>query len=157
MKFTISIPRESCTNVKAKYSSSVVPPDPSVHFYHRRRGNSVFSVGPQPRGQGPSDADAGEYSMPYLPFLFSICTCVSLIIILHKCCHLVGCSCIVQPTLLPVVPPGFCNRGRGSEIWVYRGSRVRSPPVPVVLSVYQRGSLLDGLAMRLSCDTKKVP
>jgi len=32
VKFTISIPRESCTN--AKYSSSVVPPDPSVHFYH---------------------------------------------------------------------------------------------------------------------------
>jgi len=28
----------------------------------------------------------------------------------------------------------------GSEVWVYRGSRVRSPPVPVVLSVYQRGS-----------------
>jgi len=27
--------------------------------------------------------------------------------------------------------------------------------VPVVLSVYQRGSLLDGLAMYLSCDTKK--
>ena len=26
--------RESCTNAKAKYSSSVVPPDPSVHFYH---------------------------------------------------------------------------------------------------------------------------
>jgi len=43
----------------------------------------------------------------------------------------------------------------GSEVWVYRGSRVRSPPVPVVLSVYQRGSLLDGLAMHLSCDTKK--
>jgi len=34
VKFTISIPRESCTNTKAKYSSSVVPPDPSVHFYH---------------------------------------------------------------------------------------------------------------------------
>jgi len=32
--FTMSIPRESCTNAKAKYSSSVVPPDPSVHFYH---------------------------------------------------------------------------------------------------------------------------
>jgi len=48
-----------------------------------------------------------------------------------------------------VAPPGLCNRG-GS-----RGSRVRSPPVPVVLSVYQRGSLLDGLAMYLSCDTKK--
>jgi len=35
----------------------------------------------------------------------------------------------------------------GSEVWVYRGSRVRSPPVPVVMSVYQRGSLLDGLAV----------
>jgi len=34
VKFTISIPRESFTNAKAKYSSSVVPPDPSVHFYH---------------------------------------------------------------------------------------------------------------------------
>ena len=38
---------------------------------------------------------------------------------------------------------------------LHRGSRVRSPPVPVVLSVYQSGSLLDGLAMYLSCDTKK--
>jgi len=38
---------------------------------------------------------------------------------------------------------------------LYRGSRVRSPPVPVVLSVYQHGSLLDGLAMYLSCNTKK--
>ena len=53
-----------------------------------------------------------------------------------------------------MAPPGFCNRG-GSEVWVYRGSRVRSPPVPVVLSVYQRGSLLDGLGMYLSRDTKK--
>jgi len=53
-----------------------------------------------------------------------------------------------------VAPPGFCNRG-GGKVWVYRGSRVRSPPVPVVLSVYQRVSLLDGLAMHLSCDTKK--
>ena len=43
-----------------------------------------------------------------------------------------------------------------SEVWVYRGSRVRSTPVPVVLSVYQRGSLLDGLAVYLSCDTKKL-
>ena len=34
MKFTISIPLESCTNAKAKYSSSVMPPDPSIHFYH---------------------------------------------------------------------------------------------------------------------------
>jgi len=53
----------------------------------------------------------------------------------------------------PVAPPGFLTGG--SEVWVYRGSRVRSPPVPVVLSVYQPGSLLDGLAMYLSCDTKK--
>jgi len=43
----------------------------------------------------------------------------------------------------------------GSEVWVYRGSRVRSPSIPVVLSVYQRGSLLDRLAMYLLCDTKK--
>ena len=56
--------------------------------------------------------------------------------------------------LWAVAPPGFCNSGE-SEVWVYRGSRVRSPPVPVVLSVYQRGSLLDGLAMYSSCDTKK--
>jgi len=34
VKFTISIPRESCTNAKAKHICSVVPPDPSVHFYH---------------------------------------------------------------------------------------------------------------------------
>ena len=44
--------------------------------------------------------------------------------------------------------------GGGSEVWVYRRARVRSPPVPVVLSVYQRGSLLDGLVMYLSRDTK---
>ena len=49
-----------------------------------------------------------------------------------------------------MAPPGFCNR-----VEVRYWSRVRSPPVPVVLSVYQRGSLLDGLAMYLSCDTKK--
>jgi len=29
-----------------------------------------FQRGPQPRGQGPSDADASEYSMPYLSFFF---------------------------------------------------------------------------------------
>ena len=53
------------------------------------------------------------------------------------------------------VPPGTFFRLWGSEVWVYRGSRVRSPPVPVVLFVYQRVSLLDGLAMYLSCDTMK--
>jgi len=40
-------------------------------------------------------------------------------------------------------------------MYVSRGSRVRSPPVPVVLSLYQRGSSLDGLAVYLSCGTKK--
>ena len=44
VKFTISIPRESCTNSKAKYSSSVVPPDPSVHFYH---WSTLFTRGQQ--------------------------------------------------------------------------------------------------------------
>jgi len=32
-----------------------------------RWGKSIFSVVPQPWRQGPSDADASEYSMPYLP------------------------------------------------------------------------------------------
>jgi len=41
VKFTISIPRESCTNAKAKYSSSLVPRDPSVHFYHCCSGVST--------------------------------------------------------------------------------------------------------------------
>jgi len=44
LKFPISIPRESCTNAKAKYSSSVVPPDPSVHFYHWNTDISYGSV-----------------------------------------------------------------------------------------------------------------
>ena len=48
VKFTISIPRESCTNAKVKYSSSVVPPDPSVHFYHcvlvRKKRSSEVTV-----------------------------------------------------------------------------------------------------------------
>ena len=41
----------------------------------------------------------------------------------------------------------FVTGGGEVRYGFYRGSRVRSPPVPVVLSVYQRGSLLDGLAM----------
>jgi len=49
-----------------------------------------------------------------------------------------GPKIIVTPLSRPVAPPGFCNGG--SEVWVYRGSRVRSPPVPFVLSLYQRGS-----------------
>ena len=43
-KFTISIPCESCTNAKAKYSSSVVPPDPSVHFYYWMTALSVCGL-----------------------------------------------------------------------------------------------------------------
>jgi len=45
VKFTISIPRESCTNAKAKYSSSVVPPDPSVLFYHCMSIFTTFTLG----------------------------------------------------------------------------------------------------------------
>ena len=68
-----------------------------------------------------------------------------------------------QPSSLSSSPPSLSSHQwrrqdfvtGGSEVWIYRGSRVRSPPVPVVLSVYQRGSLLDGLAMYLSCNTKK--
>jgi len=41
VKFTIPIPHESCTNAKAKYSSSVVPPDPSVHLYHCHNPNDI--------------------------------------------------------------------------------------------------------------------
>ena len=44
VKFTISIPRESCTDAKAKYSSSVVPPDDSVHFYHWSVGGLEYKV-----------------------------------------------------------------------------------------------------------------
>ena len=50
VKFTISIPRESCTNAKAKYSSSVVPLNPSVHFYHWR---CPEQEGEMSEGKGP--------------------------------------------------------------------------------------------------------
>jgi len=32
-----------------------------------RWGNSIFSMDPQPRGRGPPDTNASEYSTPYLP------------------------------------------------------------------------------------------
>ena len=48
-----------------------------LNFQHKPLN---FSVPPQPWRQGPSDADVSEYSMPYLPFFFSICTCVLLMI-----------------------------------------------------------------------------
>ena len=36
---------------------------------------SVSSIDSSNGGrQGPSDADESEYSMPYLPFFFSVCT-----------------------------------------------------------------------------------
>ena len=57
--------------------------------------------------------------------------------------------------LPPVAPPGFCNRGevRYGSI----GGLEYEVPSPgcIVCVYYQRGSLLDGLAMYLSCDTKK--
>ena len=45
VKFTISIPRESCTNAKVKYSSSVVPPDPSAHFTTELMYNTCPFIG----------------------------------------------------------------------------------------------------------------
>ena len=56
-----------------------------VKVENLRRGNSIFSVGPQPWRQGRSDADASKHSMPYLSFFFSICTCVLLMIRSRRC------------------------------------------------------------------------
>jgi len=55
--------------------------------------------------------------------------------------------------LQPVASPGFCNRGKVR----YGSIGGLQYEVPQSQSVYQRGSLLDGLAtaMYLSCDTKK--
>jgi len=32
--YGVKVGHESCSNAKAKYSSSVVPPNPSIHFHH---------------------------------------------------------------------------------------------------------------------------
>jgi len=63
-----------------------------VKVENLRWGNSIFSVGPKPRRQGPSDANASEYSMPYLPET-SIC---------HQlfCTDVIICNCSVSPTVL---------------------------------------------------------
>ena len=50
-----------------------------------------------------------------------------------------------------MAPPGFCNRGEVR----YGSIGGLEYEVPQSRSVYQRGSLLDGLAMHLSCDMKK--
>ena len=42
----------------------------------------MLKVGP-PAMSGQSDADAGEYSMPYLPFFFSICSSVLLMFMIN--------------------------------------------------------------------------
>jgi len=39
-----------------------------------------------------------------------------------------------------VAPPGFCNRG-GSEVWVCRGSRVRSSPEADTFTAVHTGNL----------------
>jgi len=86
-----------------------------VKELHFQRGPLNFSVGLQPRGQGPSDADASEYSTPYLPFFF-LDLCLRLIndqirssIILHTCWHLV-----VPPT----VPVHFYELGGAGTLFV---------------------------------------
>ena len=80
--------------------------------------------------------------------LFSVCICAADCRVQSHDTNTTSCIRLTQRRRQDFVT------GR-NEVWVYRGSRVRSPPVPVVLSVYQRGSLLDGLAMYLSCDTNK--
>jgi len=55
-----------------------------------------------------------------------------------------------------VAPPGFCNRGEVK--YGYIGGLQYEVPQSRLFCLcinYQRGSLLDGLAMYLSCDTKK--
>ena len=52
--------------------------------------------------------------------------------------------------IITVAPPGFCNMGE-VRYGVYRGSRVRSPPVPVVLSVYQFDVALCSTALQCIC------
>jgi len=56
-----------------------------------------------------------------------------------------------------VAPPGFCNRGevRYGSIGGLEYEVPQSRLYCLNLSAYQRGSLLDGLAMYSSCDTKK--
>ena len=57
--------------------------------------------------------------------------------------------------MVAVTPPEFRNRGE-VRYGSIGGLEYEVPhAVPVVLSVYQRGCLLGGLAMYLSCDTKK--
>ena len=65
VKFTISIPRESCTNAKAKYSSSIVPPDPSVHFYHWLLQNPV-TASRSSRHQSKTDPSSLPILVPVL-------------------------------------------------------------------------------------------
>ena len=59
---------------------------------------------------------------------------------------------ITTDTIVSVAPPGFCNRGGGGVRYgSIEGLEYEVPQA----RLYQRGSLLDGLAMYLSCDTKK--
>ena len=52
-----------------------------------------------------------------------------------------------------MAPPGFCNRGKVRYGSI--GGLEYEVPQSRLYCLYQRGSLLDGLAMYLSCDTKK--
>jgi len=52
-----------------------------------------------------------------------------------------------------VAPPGFCNRGEVKYGSI--GGLEYEVPQSRLYCLYQRGSLLDGRAMYLSCDTKK--
>ena len=83
---------------------AIVPRMHSIARLKLRWVNSVFSVGHQPRGQGPPDADASEYSIPYLP---ATSNCRQLFC--TRCCHLVVCkrSCSVLLYIRYTVPVHF--------------------------------------------------
>ena len=61
----------------------------------------IVSVGPQPWGQGPPDADASEYSMPFA------CNKQLSSVILHRCCHLI----VYNPSCSVPLPVNFYEVG----------------------------------------------
>jgi len=72
VKLTISIPREWCTNAKAKYSSSVVPPDSSVHFYHCTAVLAVVKANSQSDRKGQISTCCGSKTRKRISFKLRI-------------------------------------------------------------------------------------
>ena len=80
-----------------------------------------------PSHQGPPDADASKYLMPYLPFFFSICTCVLLMI---RYSHQLFCTDVP-----PAIPVHFYELGGGRTLFV-NNPRCRNA-VPLHLKALQ--------------------